>query len=156
VQRDERCVRTPSRAKPPDPADDPRPPVDLRKCRPDRCRQSSTSGDTALSRSLEALSSGQQGWITMQEARRLFSPMDDQYAFGGRSRKGQSRELGRDMARSIDTMPVEAKRITSLGTPTSRLPLRKRSAKTMRQRPIARALRIQGETGRIVCHGYAP
>jgi hypothetical protein len=43
--------------------------------------------EAALAQSLGRLSLGKPGWITMQEGRRLFSPMDDLYAFGrdGRS-----------------------------------------------------------------------
>jgi hypothetical protein len=36
----------------------------------------------ALSASLEALLVEERGWITLSEARALFSPMGDQYAFG--------------------------------------------------------------------------
>ena len=36
----------------------------------------------ALSASLGALLDGERGWITLSEARDLFSTMDDQYAFG--------------------------------------------------------------------------
>ena len=36
----------------------------------------------ALSASLEALLVEERGWITLSEARDLFSTMDDQYAFG--------------------------------------------------------------------------
>ena len=41
-----------------------------------------STSEAALSQSLARLSSTGPGWITMQEARRLFSPIYDQYAFG--------------------------------------------------------------------------
>jgi hypothetical protein len=69
------------------------------------------SSETALSRSLEALSSRQQGWITMQEARQLFSPMDDQYAFGEMDDQGKANlaSFGARHGSSIDIMPVEGR-----------------------------------------------
>jgi hypothetical protein len=41
-----------------------------------------STSEATLSQSLGRLSLAGPGWITMQEARRPFSPMDDQYAFG--------------------------------------------------------------------------
>jgi len=39
--------------------------------------------EAAQSRSIRILPHGERGWITMQEARSLFSPIDGQYAFLG-------------------------------------------------------------------------
>jgi hypothetical protein len=57
----------------------------------------------ALSASLEAFTRRRTGWITLSEARALFSPMDDQYPFGemdgpmapGRRRAGAQEPDGR-------------------------------------------------------------
>jgi hypothetical protein len=67
--------------------------------------------EPALSNSLGALSSRQQGWITIEEARQLFSPMDKQYAFGEMDDQGKA-NLASFAARhssSFDIMPVEGR-----------------------------------------------
>jgi hypothetical protein len=68
--------------------------------------------DTAvLSQSIRTLPAGERGWITMREARALFSPFDDQYAFGDGDVRGKAAiaafaaESGHRW--SIDFMPVE-------------------------------------------------
>jgi hypothetical protein len=43
----------------------------------------------ALARSLQQLLRGERGWITFAEARRLFSTMDDEYAFGEMDDEGK-------------------------------------------------------------------
>jgi hypothetical protein len=64
--------------------------------------------EAGLSSSLRALVIGAKGWITLEEARRLFSPMDEaQYAFGEMDDKGKS-NLGSFAAQNhckIDLMP---------------------------------------------------
>jgi hypothetical protein len=64
--------------------------------------------EAGLSSSLRALVSGAKGWITLEEARRLFSPMDEaQYAFGEMDDAGRS-NLGSFAAQNhckIDLMP---------------------------------------------------
>ena len=67
--------------------------------------------EPALARSLGALSSQQRGWITIEEARRLFSQMDDQYAFGEMDDQGKANLAGfaaRHGSR-VDIMPVEGR-----------------------------------------------
>jgi hypothetical protein len=49
---------------------------------PPDARRLSAVDEVALSASLRALPVGERGWITLSEARALFSPMNDQYAFG--------------------------------------------------------------------------
>src|SRR6516165_9636661 len=49
---------------------------------PPDARRLSAIDELALSASLRALPVGERGWITLSEARALFSPMDDRYAFG--------------------------------------------------------------------------
>jgi hypothetical protein len=62
--------------------------------------------DTILS--LHALVTGAKGWITLEEAQHLFSPMDEaQYAFGELDDEGKSK-LGSFAAQNhckIDLMP---------------------------------------------------
>jgi hypothetical protein len=48
------------------------------------------SSQAALSRSIRILPLGYRGWITMQEARLLFSPLRDQYAFGDTDEQGKA------------------------------------------------------------------
>ena len=47
------------------------------------------ANETELSKSLMRLNSGESGWITFQEARLLFSPMDQNYAFGEMDEAGK-------------------------------------------------------------------
>ena len=68
----------------------------------------SASTEAGLSSSLRALVTGGKGWITLEEARHLFSPMDQaQYAFGEMDDEGRSK-LGSFAAQNhykIDLMP---------------------------------------------------
>jgi hypothetical protein len=69
--------------------------------------------ESELSVSLRALPDGERGWITLSEARYLFSHMDDQYAFGEMDDAGKS-NLGAFAAQSehcssVDIMPVEGR-----------------------------------------------
>jgi hypothetical protein len=67
----------------------------------------------ALSASLGALHVGERGWITLSEARDLFSTMDDQYAFGEMDEGGRA-SLAAFAAQSehrstVDLMPAEGR-----------------------------------------------
>ena len=69
------------------------------------------SSEEALARSMQQLLAGERGWITFAEARRLFSTMDDQYAFGEMDDDGK-RKLASFTAEhrcDVDLMPVEAR-----------------------------------------------
>jgi hypothetical protein len=69
------------------------------------------SSEAALSRSIRVLPLGNRGWITMQEARSLFSPLRDEYAFGETDKRGRA-EIARFAAQrghhsDFDFMPAE-------------------------------------------------
>jgi hypothetical protein len=69
------------------------------------------SSEAALSRSIRILPLGNRGWITMQEARSLFSPLRDEYAFGEIDERGRA-EIARFAAQrghhsDFDFMPAE-------------------------------------------------
>lgn len=69
------------------------------------------SSEEALARSLQQLLAGERGWITFAEARRLFSTMEDQYAFGEMDNEGK-RKLTSFTAEhrcDVDLMPVEGR-----------------------------------------------
>ena len=73
----------------------------------------SASSEPALSASLRALPAGERGWITIREARALFSRMDDQYAFGEMDDQGKA-NLAAFAARiehrsTFDFIPVEGR-----------------------------------------------
>jgi hypothetical protein len=66
-----------------------------------------------LSASIKALPVGECGWIALSEARALFSPMDDQYAFGEMDNAGKT-NLAKFAAESehrssFDIMPAEGR-----------------------------------------------
>jgi hypothetical protein len=69
--------------------------------------------ESELSASLRALPDGEQGWITLSEARALFSRMDDQYAFGEIDEEGKSNLSGfaahSEHRSSFQIMPVEGR-----------------------------------------------
>jgi hypothetical protein len=69
------------------------------------------STETELSASLRRLLEGERGWITFAEARRLFSQMDDQYAFGEMDERGKDNLLGfaAEHRSVVDIMPVEGR-----------------------------------------------
>ena len=71
------------------------------------------SSQSALSASLRALPAGERGWITMPEARSLFSAMSDQQAFGELDDQGKSNLAAfaarREQRSSYDFMPVEGR-----------------------------------------------
>ncbi len=49
------------------------------------------SSEDALCQSIRILSLGNRGWITMREARVLFSPLRDEYALGDFDEEGKGR-----------------------------------------------------------------
>jgi hypothetical protein len=67
------------------------------------------SSEAALSRSIRILPLGSRGWITMHEARLLFSPFRDQYAFGDIDEQGKAKIalFARGHHSDCDFMPVE-------------------------------------------------
>src|SRR5262245_46422383 len=58
---------------------------------PPDARRLSAVDELALSASLRALPVGERGWIALSEARALFSPMDERYAFGEMDEVGTTR-----------------------------------------------------------------
>lgn len=71
------------------------------------------ASEAALAAALAALPVHRRGWITMAEARALFSPMDPQYAFGETDEIGNANLAG-FAARSehparFDFMPLEGR-----------------------------------------------
>jgi hypothetical protein len=76
-------------------------------------RRLSAVDELALSASLRALPVGERGWITLSEARALFSPMDDQYAFGEMDEVGKTSLAAfaaeSDHRSAVDLMPVEGR-----------------------------------------------
>jgi hypothetical protein len=80
---------------------------------PPDARRLSAVDELALSASLRALPVGERGWITLSEARALFSPMDERYAFGEMDEVGKT-SLAAFAAESnhrsaFDLMPVEGR-----------------------------------------------
>jgi hypothetical protein len=78
---------------------------------PPEARKLNASDEGTLSTSIKALPVGERGWITMSEARALFSSMDEQYAFGEMDEAGK-RNLAEFAAESkhrcaFDIMPFE-------------------------------------------------
>jgi hypothetical protein len=75
------------------------------------------TSEAALSQSIGRLSSPQ-GWITLEEGRRLFSPMDDQYAFGEMDDHGNSNlaRLEKQYGLRVDIMPTEGRIYLSRST----------------------------------------
>jgi hypothetical protein len=69
------------------------------------------------SQSLGRLSLAGPGWITMQEARRPFSPMDDQYAFGETDEQGRDNvaRFGKQHDVRFDIVPTEGRIYFSRG-----------------------------------------
>ena len=80
---------------------------------PPDARRLSAVDELALSASLRALHVGERGWITLAEARALFSPMDDQYSFGEMDQMGRMRLAAfaaeGDHRSDFDLMPVEGR-----------------------------------------------
>jgi hypothetical protein len=80
---------------------------------PPDARRLSAVDEVALSASLRALPVGERGWITLSEARALFSPMNDQYAFGEMDEVGKTSLAAfaaeSDHRSAFDLMPVEGR-----------------------------------------------
>jgi hypothetical protein len=87
------------------------------RAEPPSPRKLDSTSEAALSQSLARLSSTGPGWITMQEARRLFSPMDDQYAFGETDDQGRDNlaRFGKQHDVRFDIMPSEGRIYFSQG-----------------------------------------
>jgi hypothetical protein len=70
-----------------------------------------STNEAALAQSLRSKSSGERGWVTMQEARRLFSPMDEQYTFGETDDEGRANLARFEQAHDVraDIMPLEGR-----------------------------------------------
>ncbi len=80
---------------------------------PPDARKLDGRSEGALSTSLNILPAGERGWITFGEARTLFSPMGDQYAFGEMDERGRS-ALGefaaeREHRSQIEFAPTEGR-----------------------------------------------
>jgi hypothetical protein len=80
---------------------------------PPDARKLNAINEATLSASLRALRDRERGWITLSEARALFSTMDDQYAFGEMDDDGRAR-LAAFAAESehrctLDFMPAEGR-----------------------------------------------
>jgi hypothetical protein len=80
---------------------------------PPDARRLNAVDELALSASLRTLHVGERGWITLSEARDLFSTMDDQYAFGEMDEQGKA-SLAAFAAQSehrstVDLRPVEGR-----------------------------------------------
>ena len=83
----------------------PLPPPDARKL--------AASSENELSTSLQTLPIGEKGWITLRDAWHLFSPMDEEEAFGEMDDAGK-RRIGEFAAYSIhrsdiNFMPTEGR-----------------------------------------------
>ena len=71
-------------------------------------RRLTAESEAALSASLRSLVVGARGWITLEEARHLFSPVAQaQYAFGEMDDSGKSKleSFAARNSRKIDLMP---------------------------------------------------
>ena len=77
--------------------------------RPSSSRRLDADSETALASSIDNLHLEESGWIMMKEAKRLFSEMDDQYAFGEMDDKGRQKIESFSTHHSIDYefMPTE-------------------------------------------------
>jgi hypothetical protein len=71
------------------------------------------SSEAALAASIKWLPIGVRGWITMEEARVLFSRMSDQYAFGELDKRGKLKlsafAENADRCCHVDIMPGEGR-----------------------------------------------
>ena len=77
---------------------------------PDATKLDGTS-EAALTRSLSALPQGERGWITLAEARILFSTKGEQYAFGETDQDGRKNieSFAAQHQSTINFMPVEGR-----------------------------------------------
>jgi hypothetical protein len=80
---------------------------------PPDARRLSAINEGTLSASIKALPVGECGWIALSEACALFSPMDDQYAFGEMDNAGKTNlaEFAAESEHrsSFDIMPAEGR-----------------------------------------------
>jgi hypothetical protein len=80
---------------------------------PPDARKLAASSAKELSAAIQALPVGAKGWIAARDAWRLFSRVDEEYAFGEMDDDGRRRieEFASDMKHSsaIDFMPVEGR-----------------------------------------------
>ena len=78
---------------------------------PPEVRKLNGSSESASSASLKSLPPGERGWITFAEARSLFSPMDDQYAFGEMDHEGKTNLASfaarEELRSTFEFMPIE-------------------------------------------------
>jgi hypothetical protein len=74
-------------------------------------RKLAASSESELSASIQALPVGEKGWITFDDARRLFSQADKEEAFGEMDDTGRNRlqqfAAGSQHHSQIDFMPIE-------------------------------------------------
>jgi hypothetical protein len=73
---------------------------------PPDARRLSAVDELALSASLRALPVGERGWITLSEARALFSPMDERYAFGEMDEVGKTSLTRLQRRATIDPLSI--------------------------------------------------
>jgi hypothetical protein len=77
---------------------------------PPDARRLNAVDELARSASLRTLHAGERGWITLSEARDLFSTMDDKYAFGEMDEQGKASLAAQSEHRStVDLRPVEGR-----------------------------------------------
>jgi hypothetical protein len=80
---------------------------------PPDARRLAAASEEVLSTSLMRLPPGESGWITFQEARLLFSAMDQDYAFGEMDEAGRSNIASfaaqAEHRSSFSFMPVEGR-----------------------------------------------
>src|SRR5262249_4186185 len=80
---------------------------------PPDARRLSAVDELALSASLRDLPVGERAWITLSEARALFSPLDERSAFGEMDEvvkmSPAAFEAGSDHRSAFDIMPVEGR-----------------------------------------------
>jgi hypothetical protein len=80
---------------------------------PPDARRLSAVDEPTLSASIKGLFVGERGWITLPEARALFSLMEEDYAFGEMDEKGKTRLAAfaaeKERPCTFDIMPVEGR-----------------------------------------------
>jgi hypothetical protein len=81
------------------------------------------SSEEALAQALQQLRTEERGWITFAEARRLFSTMDEQYAFGEMDDDGQRKlaSFTTEHRCDADLMPAEARVYWRASRPVNKL-----------------------------------
>ena len=81
-------------------------------------RRLDATDKTTLASSINQLLPGDRGWITFEEASRLFSNMQAQYAFGEMDDDGKQNleKFARDVSREFEFWPSEQRLYFSAGT----------------------------------------